>query len=252
MTEQGSEWQTEALAAVYLEGVRRAIPGAELQFQVLRKIVERWCPRPRCILDLGCGDGILGRLLLEICPHAHGVFLDFSEPMLAATRNKLAGNSHTVVLKRDFSSPSWLEGLGKWIPFDVVVSGFAIHHQPDVRKRALYAEVYQNLAPGGVFLNLEHVASATRSGEKLFDDFFIDHLHQFHRRKNPKTTRKEIEATYYHRPDKQENILALVDTQCEWLRQIGFEDVDCFFRLFELALFGGRRSTETLNCAGPC
>jgi SAM-dependent methyltransferase len=130
-------------------------------------------------------------------------------------------------------------------PFDVVVSGFAIHHQADGRKKALYAEIHGILAPGGVFLNLEHVASATRAGEELFDGLFVDHLIRFHKSAQSGATRQEIEATYYNRPDKKENILAPLDAQCEWLRQTGFQDVDCFFKVFELALFGGRKASNS-------
>lgn len=46
---------------------------------------------------------------------------------------------------------------------------------------------------------------------------------------------------YRNRPDREEDKLASVNTQCRWLGEIGFEDVDCFFRVFEIALFGGRR-----------
>ena len=35
--------------------------------------------------------------------------------------------------------------------------------------------------------------------------------------------------------------MASVEDQCEWLREIGFADVDCFFKVFELAVFGGRK-----------
>ena len=38
-----------------------------------------------------------------------------------------------------------------------------------------------------------------------------------------------------------DNILAPVGDQCDWLREIGFEDVDCYFKIFELAVFGGRK-----------
>ena len=227
----------------FLEGVRGAIPGADLQLEVVGKIVERWMPRPSRILDVGCGDGILGRLLLERFPTAHVTFADFSEPMLAAVRAKIAGSLRATVLKADFSDPSWLEAVADKGPFDVVVSGFAIHHQPDARKRALYAEIHGWLSAGGVFLNLEHVASATRPSEELFDDLFVDHLLRFHKSTKPGTTRREIEAVYYNRPDKKENILAPLEAQCEWLRQMGFEDVDCFFKIFELALFGGRKAS---------
>ena len=50
--------------------------------------------------------------------------------------------------------------------------------------------------------------------------------------------RQEIEKDYYQGPDKKENILASVEMQYEWLRDVGFQDVDCFFKVFELALFG--------------
>jgi ubiquinone/menaquinone biosynthesis C-methylase UbiE len=241
MTESQSRWQTQEVATAFLEGVRAAIPGADLQLEVMGKIVELWSPRVSRILDLGCGDGILGRLLLERFPTTHVTFTDFSEPMLTAVRDKVAGSPRATVIKADFTAPSWLEAVADKSPFDVVVSGFAIHHQPDARKKTLYAEIHGNLSPGGVFLNLEHVASATSSGGKMFDDFFVDHLLRFHKSTKPDTTRQEIEATYYNRPDKKENILAPVDVQCEWLRQIGFQDVDCFFKIFELAMFGGRK-----------
>lgn len=244
MADQRSEWQTKELAAAFLQGVRGAMPGADQQMAVLAKVSERWCPQPSRVLDLGCGDGILGRFLLEMYPAARAVFTDFSEPMLDAARNKLGVPPRATVVKSDFSTPEWLEAVRPHAPYDIVVSGFAIHHQPDVRKQALYAEIYSLLSQGGFFLNFEHVASATPAGQELFDDFFIDNLFRFHRAGDPDRTRQEIEQTYYSRPDKKENILASVEAQCQWLREIGFLDVDCFWKLFELAVFGGRKRPQ--------
>ena len=242
MNEQRSKWETRELVQTFLEGVRGAIPGARFQLEVLDKIVSAWCPLPSTILDLGCGDGVLGRMLFDAHPAARVTFADFSEPMLEALRKQIIGNPRATVVKADFATPLWIKAFEVEERFDVVVSGFAIHHQPDDRKRELYAEIHGLLREGGVFLNLEHVTSPTPSVSALFDSFFVDHLLDFHRETTPDKSRHEVEEAYYQRPDKKENVLASVETQCQWLRDIGFQDVDCFFKIFELALFGGRKA----------
>ena len=244
-----SEWQTKELSQAFLKGMRDAIPGAELQLAVISKVVQRWSRSPRKILDLGCGNGILGQFLLKLFPSASSLFLDFSDPMIDAAIEKVSAHPNTTVAKADFASPQWLDVARPHGPFDIVVSGFAIHHQPDRRKRELYEEVFGLLAPKGIFLNLEHVASATEAGQQLSDDFFVDHLHDFHSKTNPNANRDAIADEYYKRPDKKENILAAVEDQCEWLRQVGFIDVDCFFKVFEFALFGGRQKSNNAIAA---
>lgn len=241
MTQVNSRWQTAEVALAFVQGVRGAIPGADLQLSILGKILEQWCPSPHSILDLGCGDGILGRYLLSRFPTARGIFADFSEPMLKAVRETVRDRPRATVVPADFGSSEWTAAIAPFGPLDAVVSGFAIHHQPDDRKVAIYQEIYDLLAPGGVFLNLEHVASATPAGEALFDDFFVDHLHAYHASRDPQVERAAIAQKYYNRPDKVENKLTPVDVQCQWLRDIGYRDVDCFFKTFELALLGGRK-----------
>jgi len=241
MNEIKSGWQTKELTRTYLEGIRGAVPGADLQFEVIAKITQEWCESPGRILDLGCGNGILGRFLFELFPSASGLYVDFSDPMLEAARENVGTLPKVTIAKADFSSPHWLEDVKPHGLFDIVVSGFAIHHQPDERKRSLFSEIYDLLTPGGVFLNLEHVASATPAGKKLNDEFSVDHLQEFHGKSNPDSKREAIADCYYNRPDKKENILAPVVDQCRWLTEIGFIDVDCFFKVFELALFGGRK-----------
>lgn len=241
MTLSKSQWQREEVAVSFLEGMRGAIPSADLQMVVIGKIVQQWQPNPRTVLDLGCGDGVLGRYLLSLFPKASGLFVDFSDPMLEAVHQKVANLPTAQVISADFSTTQWIESVDIHGPIDVVVSGFAIHHQPDERKQAIYREIYNLLSPGGVFLNLEHISSRTPAGEALFDEFFIDHLYAFQAKSNPDADREAIAQQYHNRLDKSENILAPVDVQCQWLREIGYCDVDCFFKLFELGLFGGRK-----------
>ncbi|MGB4089303.1 MAG: class I SAM-dependent methyltransferase, partial [Smithellaceae bacterium] len=247
MNEQQSKWQTKEIAETFVEGVRGAIPGAKLQLEVISKIISAWCPHPSMILDLGCGDGILGRMLLEEYPEARVIFTDFSDPMLDKLRIKIGINPRAKVIHADFAMSDWAKGIESEKPLDIVVSGFAIHHQPDERKVELYTEIFCLLRSGGVFLNLDQVKSKSPSTSEIFDGFFLDHVRRFLSISDQSEMMNQIEKTYYE--DKKENIPAPVEEQCQWLRDIGFEDVDCFFKTFELALFGGKKTSNKANTA---
>jgi SAM-dependent methyltransferase len=161
----------------------------------------------------------------------------------AATRKlaPLAGRARVV--QADFATGSWLDEVEPEHDYSLVVSGYAIHHQTDQRKHELYREIFALLAPGGMFLNMEHVASSTDWAGKAFVDLMVDSLLRFHQQQGDDLDREEVARRYVNRPDWSANILAPVDSQCQWLRDIGYIDVDCYFKAFELALFGGRRAT---------
>ncbi len=171
-------------------------------------------PSPGRVLDLGSGNGRLLALVKLARPAATAVALDFSPTMLDELRRHFAADSRVQVVAHDLDQP--LPPLGT---FDAVVSSFAIHHLPHQRKRALYAEIYALLAPGGMFCNLEHVASPT---ERLHRQFL---------------------AALSTRPEEEDpsNKLLDLETQLSWLRSIGFEDVDCQWKWRELALLVGSK-----------
>ena len=125
-----------------------------------------------------------------------------------------------------------------------MVSGFAIHHLPHSRKQQLYREIFDLLRPGGVFVNIEHVASQSDRDAAIFDEYLIDSLYAFHTRSGSGKSRAQVADEHVHRPDKDANILAPVEVQCAWLRDIGYQDVDCYLKIFELAVFAGRRPAE--------
>ena len=176
-----------------------------------------WMPnRPSRVLDLGSGDGRLLSLVIEACAPAEAVALDFSEAMLDRLRDRFSTSFGVSVTAHDLENPLPRE-LGT---FDVIVSSFAIHHLTHTRKRRLYEEVHARLRPGGVFCNLEHVASSTLSLHNLF------------------LARLDV------RPEDEDpsNKLLGVHEQLRWLRDIGFIDVDCHWKWRELALLAGTRS----------
>ena len=134
--------------------------------------------------------------------------------MLEAARKRFAGDS-----SRRVWSTIWTDALPALGKFDAVISSFAIHHLVHERKRTLYAEIYELLNPGGVFCNLEHVASPR---QRLHEEFL-----------------ERIGFTV--ETEDPSNKLLDFETQLGWLREIGFTDVDCAWKWRELALLVGVR-----------
>ena len=205
------EYNSAEHALKYLAHADR-IPHRAAGEAVVLDLVPRSARR---ILDLGAGDGRLLALLKIERPEAQGVATDLSPTMLDAARARFAGDTMVQVVEHDLDAP--LRALGEAGTFDAVVSCFAIHHCSHARKRALYEEVFALLAPGGVFYNLEHVASPT---PELHEAFFA-----------------ALGATLAD--EDRSNQLLDVETQVAWLREIGFAQVDCFWKWRELAVIGG-------------
>ncbi len=235
-------WKTSTLAHTFLEGVRGGILFAAEQIEVmLRLLAARGEPVERFI-DLGCGGGALAQAVLAQYPQAQAFLVDFSEPMLAQARLRLSDSAPQArFILADFAEPAWRQLVAEYVPCDAIVSGYAIHHQPDERKRTLYQEIFTLLKPGGLFVNVEHVASRAGWGEQLFEAAMIDSLYAFHAGQGSDKTREQVADEFFRRPDRDANILAPVEFQCDWLREIGFANVDCYFKAYQLAVFGGQR-----------
>jgi tRNA (cmo5U34)-methyltransferase len=193
------DWTSPERALEYLaraDAVPHRGEGEAVLLELLPERVGR-------VLDVGTGDGRLLHLVKLAQPTATGVPLDLSPTMLGEARRRFEDEESVEVLEHDLNHP--LPAMGS---FDAVVSSIAIHHLADERKRTFYAEIFDLLEPGGVFLNLERVASPTPN------------------------LRRRFRAAMGHDHDHEEpsDRLLNLETQLFWLREVGFADVDCYWK----------------------
>ena len=203
-----SEWKSAEHALNYLGRADKIPHRTEGESVLLEEIPAG----SKNILDIGSGNGRLLDLCLLKCKDAFGTALDFSQTMLESLHDKYQKNRKINIVEHDLNDPLSFE----FESFDAVVSSFAIHHVDDNRKYQLYNEVWQILQKGGVFCNLEHVSSPTENLHKIFFE------------------KLGVE-------EDGNNKLLDVETQLKWLNEIGFEDVDCYWKWRELALLVGKK-----------
>lgn len=210
-------WRDEGKVDEYVERVGRLAARAAGDAELVESLpthVDR-------ILDLGCGDGRLLEVVLRARPDVStAVGLDNSPAMIERAVQRFSGDDRVRIDHHDLREA--LPPLGR---FDVIVSGFAIHHLSHDRKQSLFREVAAMLRPGGVFANLEVVQCATPA---LQDEFY-----------------RRIE-----RPGGDpEDVLAGVDEQLAWMRSAELDDVDCYWRWRGFALLVGRAPVRSGSSA---
>jgi SAM-dependent methyltransferase len=107
------------------------------------------------VLDVGAGYGFITEEVLRAFPRAHVTLLDFSDLMLERAREhlaKFAGQLSFVLA--DLTDPTWSDRVGG--PFDLVVSGIAIHNLRAAEKiAAVYRGIVRLLKPGALFLDYD-------------------------------------------------------------------------------------------------
>jgi tRNA (cmo5U34)-methyltransferase len=195
------EWGDPDRVAEYLA---REIPH---RFTAEEMLLAALPERVRRFVDLGTGDGRLLAVVRANHPAATAIGIDNSEPMLARAAERFGDDPGVELRSHDLSRP--LEDLRE---LDAVVSGLAIHHLEDERKRELFREIHTLLTPGGVFVNLDLVRSASPALHERF--------------------RREIGRAQDDPADR----LAELSDQIAWLREAGFGEVDCHFKWLELSL----------------
>jgi SAM-dependent methyltransferase len=149
----GNDWDSAEEVAAWAEAADRLRPWrARIRDHIARRIAL--LPAAR-VLELGSGPGFLAHRVLQRCPHLEGyTLLDFSEPMLALSRERLAMFPAASFVLASFKS-DWPRRVGG--PFDCVLSMQAVHELRHKRHALrLYEQVYHVLTAPGHLMICDH------------------------------------------------------------------------------------------------
>jgi trans-aconitate methyltransferase len=174
------------------------------------------------VVDLGAGHGPYLEVFLDAFPGARGTWVDSSDPMQAAARERLTALEDRIdYVLGDVERLGELE-LGA---ADVVVTSRVLHHFSPETLRSFYAGVFELLRPGGFFFNLDHFGCP--------DDW--ESRYRRIRRHFTGTPKQELPR---HRHDFP---LREPADHLRWLEAAGFEPPDTPWRAFFSALLAARK-----------
>ena len=240
-------WKNDWLVKRFLESVRGGIPYAGDQIGVLMRLLAANGRPIERFLDLGSGSGLLAIAILSQYPEARATLVDFSEPMMDAARDLLGEDvSLPRFILADLAGPTWIEAVAADAPYDAVVSGFAIHHLSDERKRRSFRRDRLACWRRARCSSTSSTSPRHRRGSRRCST-------RCWSIRSPSTNCRPDTAGAETRwrtntiggRTRRPTSWPSVDEQCAWLREAGLVDVDCFFRYFELAVFGGRKPGGT-------
>jgi tRNA (cmo5U34)-methyltransferase len=232
-------WGDQAFIEHWATKVSWQAPIRDVQTAMALRMSPHPIDAPIRILDIGAGYGALAAAVLRDRPTATAVCLDASEAMLKLGPEKNTDlKDRMTFVQGSLESGDWLKSVDGM--FDAVISSRALHHfTENQRRRDIFKELFNLVRSGGCFINADNVRAATKSlGERYraARDEYLDRI--VRQSSSGKMTLAQARAatpSSYHGPHNN----GVLEEELAWLREAGFVDVDCFWKLATTVVYGG-------------
>jgi tRNA (cmo5U34)-methyltransferase len=178
------------------------------------------------ILDVGAGTGLLTALLAAALPKATFTLVDISPQMLEQAKARFGEDTRFQYQVVDFQTDHLPH------PCDAVVSALSLHHAELMELSKVFRRIHAALAPKGLFVNADQVLGVTHGNEAKYEAVWRSSARQLGCNEADLTA-----AIGRMKADRT----ATLDDQLDTLRNVGFEDVECWYKNFRFAVYSGRK-----------
>ncbi len=233
---------TEADSEAFDALAEIAVPARRAQIEMLTRLIPAERDEAFTVVELGAGEGALARAILSEFRRCRYVALDRSERMRAVLQRTLARyGPRAVVREFELAGAAWRRDLPQ--PLRCVLASLVVHHLADAEKRRLFTDIAGRLDRGGAFLLADLVLPVNARSQRLFAAQWRDAARAQSRRLHRGIAalgRFSRDGWNYYAardPDPYDQPSRLLD-QLQWLREAGFDQVDCFWMQAGHVIFG--------------
>ena len=208
------EKQFNLIAEEYDSNRRKFIPCFDDFYKNTTEFIVSNIEKPKQIVDLGAGTGLLTYFWYRQCPNSKYVLVDIADEMLKVARKRFDGIENI-----SYQIENYIYKLPD-ILFDTVISALSIHHLEDKDKRKLFARIYDSLPYGGLFVNYDQFCAGQTEIGHWFQSFWENQL------ANSDLTDKDMELWKERRKLDRE---CTVEQEVNMLKDCRFKIVKCVY-----------------------
>ena len=164
------EQQFNRVAKEYDANRRKFIPCFDDYYIKTTDFLVSGMAKPKRFIDLGTGTGLLTYYWYQRCPETEYLLVDIADEMLNIARERFSGIDNISYAVWDYSN-----GLPSG-DFDVIASALSIHHLENAEKMRLFADIYDKLPSGGMFVNYDQFCAGNEEMNVRYDSYWENQL----------------------------------------------------------------------------
>ena len=215
------EEQFNLIAEEYDANRKKFIPCFSDYYENTTKFIVSNIEKPKRVLDLGAGTGLLTYFWYQQSPLSEYVLVDVADEMLKVARRRFAGIDSMSYQILDYS-----QELPKG-DFDLIASALSIHHLEHEDKQKLFAKIFDKLPSGGLFVNYDQFCAGQDKINDWMNSYWESQL------ANSGLTEKDIELWKERRKLDKE---CSVEEEMEMLCKCKFETIKCVYSCQKFAV----------------